>query len=511
MRNEKGHITISPTPSEELYRFGADGNLRLYSYDRLFFALYGYDGGTTRTYKYSFDLNPNWVNGRLEAVTFNMHNAMFYPNSYLNFNNNGYYTKHYYNGTERIASRLGDQNLQIHTHDPELQDRKDWQDSLIRKNIVEITGYEFLEPGQEQDPDDPKPVFELPVIGLNNLIPNTSSIYYYHPNHLGSTCYVTDGNASVVQGFLYAPFGEITNEHNSSFGSFVLPKYSFNAKELDEETGMYYYEARYYQPPVFISRDPLFEGKPNMSPYTYCRNNPILYIDPDGRWEWNNEGNLVAQRGDNAWTMADFLGTTVKNSLVMLKRCGYTVNDKGILNLKAGDILDKGNLWIETKSVQGAVVNNTEEALLHYLYGKGEPADVGDITTEELLSTEKFKEKHNKITSKIVKPYGDFSIDMTDKIFHVGNTGVDYSVTNNGKTSAVTYTLFTNTDNKASYNTDGFWDANFIFENTLGKIKYINRWTKTIPDGPGSNLEVGGGTPYHYKHRTRTFFFKPVE
>jgi len=269
-------------PSEELYRFGADGNLRLYSYDRLFYSLYGYDGGTTRTYKYSFDLNPNWVNGRLESVIFSMHNAMFYPNSYLNFNNDGHYTKHYYNGMERIASRLGDRNISINVSDPDLQDRKDWQDSLIRKNVTEITGYQFLEPGQEQDPDDPKPVFELPQVGLTNLIPNTSSVYYYHPNHLGSTCYVTDENAIVQQGFLYAPFGEITNEHNSSFGSSVLPKYSFNAKELDEETGMYYYEARYMAPPVFISRDPLFEKYPTFSPYAYCANNPVKFIDPTG-------------------------------------------------------------------------------------------------------------------------------------------------------------------------------------------------------------------------------------
>ncbi len=107
MKETKPHITLpNSTPSEEHYRFGADGNLRLYSYDRLFYSLYGYDGGTARTYKYSFDLNPNWVNGRLESVNFSMHNAMFYPNSYLNFNNNGHYTKHYYNGIERIASRM---------------------------------------------------------------------------------------------------------------------------------------------------------------------------------------------------------------------------------------------------------------------------------------------------------------------------------------------------------------------------------------------------------------------
>ena len=283
MLKGKPHNTLSNSALyRQLYRFGADGNLRLYSYDRLFYSLYGYDGGTTRTYKYSFDLNPNWVNGRLESVNFNMHNAMFYPNAYINFNNNGYYTKHYYNGMERIASRLGDNNLSLSTHDPELQDRKDQLDSNIRRNIVDITGYEFLEPGQEQDPDDPKPVFELPQMGMTNLISNTSSVYYYHTNHLGSTCYVTDGNSNVVQGFLYAPFGEITNEHNSSFGNGVIPKYSFNAKELDEETGMYYYEARYMAPPVFISRDPLFEKYPTFTPYAYCANNPVKFIDPTG-------------------------------------------------------------------------------------------------------------------------------------------------------------------------------------------------------------------------------------
>jgi RHS repeat-associated protein len=58
----------------------------------------------------------------------------------------------------------------------------------------------------------------------------------------------------------------------------------FNAKELDEETGMYYYSARYYAPPVFTSRDPLFEKIPFMSPYAMDFNNPVKYIDLDGRW-----------------------------------------------------------------------------------------------------------------------------------------------------------------------------------------------------------------------------------
>ncbi len=99
---------------------------------------------------------------------------------------------------------------------------------------------------------------------------------------MGSTAFVTDNNATVTQGFLYAPFGEITTEYNVGFANGVIPKYSFNAKELDEETGMYYYEARYYNPPVFTSRDAMFEKYFWMSPYAYCANNPMKFVDPTG-------------------------------------------------------------------------------------------------------------------------------------------------------------------------------------------------------------------------------------
>ena len=137
-----------------------------------------------------------------------------------------------------------------------------------------------------------------PMLDILNLqttgTPN--DIYYYHPNHLGSTSFVTDQNQTITQGFLYAPFGEITTEYNVNFGNNVIPKYSFNAKELDEETGMFYYEARYYAPPVFTSRDVMFEKYFWMSPYAYCANNPVKYVDPDGREFVDNERNRVRVR-----------------------------------------------------------------------------------------------------------------------------------------------------------------------------------------------------------------------
>ena len=61
--------------------------------------------------------------------------------------------------------------------------------------------------------------------------------------------------------------------------------YKFNGKELDEETGLYYYGARYMQPvaSVWYGVDPLTEKYPNMGAYVYCAGNPVKLIDTDGR------------------------------------------------------------------------------------------------------------------------------------------------------------------------------------------------------------------------------------
>lgn len=61
-------------------------------------------------------------------------------------------------------------------------------------------------------------------------------------------------------------------------------RYRFNAKELDPETGNYYYGARYYDPKVsvWLSVDALAGQFPHVSPYNFCLNNPINLMDPDG-------------------------------------------------------------------------------------------------------------------------------------------------------------------------------------------------------------------------------------
>jgi RHS repeat-associated protein len=71
--------------------------------------------------------------------------------------------------------------------------------------------------------------------------------------------------------------------------------YLFNGKELDEETGLYYYGARYYNPreSVWLSVDPLAEMFSGVSPYAYALLNPVKLIDPDGRGPELPPSNIV--------------------------------------------------------------------------------------------------------------------------------------------------------------------------------------------------------------------------
>jgi RHS repeat-associated protein len=104
-----------------------------------------------------------------------------------------------------------------------------------------------------------------------------------HPGHVE---YVTDGAGVPYQYFHYSPWGEslISQTRTPNSTGFSTP-YRFNAKELDSESGLFYYGARYYHPVVsqWLGVDPLAEKYPQESPYIYAGNNPIMFIDPDGR------------------------------------------------------------------------------------------------------------------------------------------------------------------------------------------------------------------------------------
>jgi len=108
--------------------------------------------------------------------------------------------------------------------------------------------------------------------------------YFYHSDHLGSSSLITDASGAIVQHLEYVPFGETFIDERRSQSSWTTP-YLFSGKERDEETGLLYFGARYQDSKygIWYSVDPLGEKYPNISSYVYCADNPVIYIDPDGR------------------------------------------------------------------------------------------------------------------------------------------------------------------------------------------------------------------------------------
>ena len=106
-------------------------------------------------------------------------------------------------------------------------------------------------------------------------------LFYYHPDHLGSSSYITDLEGEVMQHIEYVPFDEVFIEERNNICN---TPYLFNAKEFNEETGLYYYGARYYDPrlSLWISVDGMALNYPMCSSYCYTKNNPLVFIDPNG-------------------------------------------------------------------------------------------------------------------------------------------------------------------------------------------------------------------------------------
>ncbi len=112
--------------------------------------------------------------------------------------------------------------------------------------------------------------------------------YYYHPNHIQSTSVVTDATGNEVTRMAYLPFGEVS-QANSTGANTVTAK--FTGQDYDDSFGLYYYNARYYDPSIgrFMSADTVVPDAWNAQAYnrySYALNNPINYVDPSGHMPW---------------------------------------------------------------------------------------------------------------------------------------------------------------------------------------------------------------------------------
>ncbi|WP_311316634.1 RHS repeat-associated core domain-containing protein, partial [Elizabethkingia anophelis] len=132
--------------------------------------------------------------------------------------------------------------------------------------------------------------------GVLQFVPTSEGYYdvvknkyiYNYTDHLGNVrlSYMkgASGGAEIIEENNYYPFGLKHQGYNSNSLANSAYQYKYNGKEL-QETGMYDYGARMYMPELgrWGVVDPLAEKMTRHSPYNYAFNNPIRFIDPDGR------------------------------------------------------------------------------------------------------------------------------------------------------------------------------------------------------------------------------------
>ena len=297
---------LDSTAAERKLRWDEENRLTA-SDDNGFVTNYWYDADGERTVKTSGEGEQLYVNSEFASGRTNTAKFSLYVSPYLVANQGGRYTKHIYIGSQRIVSKIGD--FASYGSDPRriqyagsetdglsvnYKQKYSAQQQVIKDNyaIFEVpyngTDNNDYVDGQGFCCDDGSPeAAQARALTLENNFQDPDAYeklqFYYHPDHLGSSSYITNLDGEVVQHIEYVPFGEVFIEERNSIWN---TPYLFNAKEFDEETGLYYYGARYYDPrlSLWMSTDKSAIIAPGYSPYTFCKNNPNIMVDPNGNF-----------------------------------------------------------------------------------------------------------------------------------------------------------------------------------------------------------------------------------
>ena len=345
---------------------------------------YTYNAAGERIMKSYGTMEGVYINGAPQGITFHeTDNFTLYPASILSVNKNRF-TKHYFIGDKRIASRIGTgmfNNVYGRNGSYVTAGQQDYAERMNQIQTQKEAYYKKVgvapgvptEKGAYGDPENTGVGYNAVLTELGNhdvpqgwiqtphpnttpntnpgppvswndpsnpddpqagygYIPNDTTreeTFFYHSDHLGSTSYITDDKANITQYDAYLPYGELlVDEHSSSED---LP-YKFNGKQFDDETGLYYYGARYMNPmaSLWYGVDPLAEKYNSIGGYVYCIGNPIRLVDPDGK-------KIV-------------LVGTYKEKMKTLSNLQSLTNDNLYLNKTTGVVTIGGKRWSNRNS-----------------------------------------------------------------------------------------------------------------------------------------------------------------
>ena len=282
-----------------------------------FVGYYGYDANGERVYKLTGSTQYDDLNGSNPSFGIIFDGLTVYPSPYIVLTEKQY-TKHYYAGTEKIATMIGDGGLLLAANHISNEQRSLIKDGFYRS--FEPTAFQYEKTpnidieGKYQSQleyacgyiDQANlylmsnfPMLEPMMQIWQNSNGCRNEIYYTHGDHLGSANWITDADGKPIQYIHYAPYGElIANKQTIGYDE----RYKFTGKERDWETGYDYFGARFYWSAdgIFTTVDPLADKYPNVTPYLYCNGNPIMLVDPDGNLPQMVAGALLSAGADVA-------------------------------------------------------------------------------------------------------------------------------------------------------------------------------------------------------------------
>ena len=372
---------------------------------------YTYNAAGERIMKSYGTMEGVYINGAPQGITFHeTDNFTLYPASILSVNKNRF-TKHYFLGDKRVASRIGTgmfNNVYGRNGSYVTAGQQDYAERMNQIQTQKEAYYKKVgvapgvptEKGAYGDPENtgvgynavltelgnhdvpqgwvqtPKPnttpnTNPGPPVSWNDpsnpddpqagygYIPNDTTkeeTFFYHSDHLGSTSYITDDHANITQYDAYLPYGELlVDEHSSSED---MP-YKFNGKQFDEETGLYYYGARYMNPvtSLWYGVDPLAEKYSMMSGYVYTFANPIKLIDPDGRKVvptlYVNNGNTPVSRYHSPQKFSKAMRAFAKTTYGRKVLADFTEKGKTIFGVKGNGKYADYDLVLQEESFTG--------------------------------------------------------------------------------------------------------------------------------------------------------------
>ena len=175
----------------------------------------------------------------------------------------------------------------------------------------------------------------LTDVGYITLANSTPTYHYYLQDHLGNNRVVIDEHGQVEQVNHYYAFGGLMGESTDGGAQ----SYKYNGKELDRMHGLdwYDYGARHYDAVLgrWMCVDPLAEKYDNVGSYIYCKNNPIAFMDMNGKdgvavIDYENHSIIIVGNKDFHGRSGDAAGEyNPANRIITLGEGAFTPNNKG--------------------------------------------------------------------------------------------------------------------------------------------------------------------------------------